>query len=175
VSVRPMRGDDLPAFHSMMGEVQQRNAAATAIGPKFYDALWSDLAADGTAEFLIAELAGRPLAAAVGIHDRGVTYYLAACSRTGALRLCPNDLLAQGLIESAVRRAARRFDFLSSDAGDKGLIAFKAKWGAEERPFDLVERWFSPWRRRLWDAALAAAHQRTGAAVVRWLRRRRGR
>jgi len=172
LSVRPMRQEDFPAFHEMMSEVFVRNAAATGLRPEFYEAVWDELAADGTAEFLVAEADGRPQAAIVGIHDRTTTYYFAGCSRTEALRLGPNDLTVHALIASAARRGAERFDMLSSDTSDAGLIRFKAKWGAEERPFDLLEWWFSPWRRRLWKAGMALARNRAGAAVVRWLRGR---
>ena len=172
LSVRPMRREEFPAFHAMMSQVFVRNAAATGLGPEFYEAVWDELASDGTAEFLVAEADGRPQAAIVGIHDRATTYYFAGCSRTEALRLGPNDLTVHALIASAARRGAERFDMLSSDASDAGLIRFKAKWGAEERPFDLLEWWFSPWRRLTWDAGMALARHRAGAAAIRWLRGR---
>jgi len=171
LTVRPMRRDEFPKFNRMLGEVHMRNAAATAIGPPFYEAIWDELAADGTADFLVADQAGEPVAATVGIHDRGVTYYFAACSRTDAMRLCPNDLLLHTLITRGMARGSRQVDLLSSGAHDEGLIRFKEKWGAEPRPFDLVECWFSTWRRWGWDTAMYMAQFRAGAAAVRWLRR----
>ena len=171
IAVRAMRREEFGAFAEMLAQVQSRNAAATAVGPEFYEALWDELAGDGTAEFLVADRQGEPVAVTVGVHDRDTTYYFAACSRTEALRLCPNDLLVKALIEKAVARGSRRFDFLSSDVSDKGLIAFKEKWGSEERPFDLLELWFSSWRRAAWDFGMRVAHSRTGAAVIRRLRR----
>ena len=171
LTVRPMRREEFPKFHQMLGEVHMRNAAATGIGPPFYEAIWDELAGDGTADFLVADQAGEPVAATVGIHDRGVTYYFAAFSRTDAMRLCPNDLLLHTLITRAIGRGARQFDLLSSGAHDEGLIRFKEKWGAEQRPFDLVECWFSSWRRWAWDAAMYAAQFRAGAAVLRLVRR----
>lgn len=168
---RPMRREEFPAFHQMMSEVFVRNAAATGLGPRFYEAVWDELAGDGTADFIVADFGGRPQAAVVAIHDGPTTYYFAGCSRTDALHWGPNDLTVHALIISAARRGAEWVDMLSSDAGDKGLIRFKEKWGAEERSFDLIECWFSPWRRRLWKAGMALAQNRAGAAVVRWVLR----
>jgi hypothetical protein len=171
---RPMRRDEFPAFHRMMTQVFVRNAAATGLTPAFYEAVWDELVPDGVAEFLVADKDGEPRAAIVGIHDADTTYYFAGCSLTEALRDGPNDLLVHTLIASAARRGARQFDMLSSDAADAGLIRFKAKWGAQARPFDVLEWWFSSWRRSLWDAAMAVARHRSAAAAIRWIRGQRG-
>ena len=172
LTVRPMRRDEFPKFHRMLGEVHMRNAAATAIGPPFYEAIWDELAADGSADFLVAaNQAGEPVAATIGIHDRGVTYYFGACSSTEAMRLCPNDLLLHTLITRGMARGSTRVDLLSSGVHDEGLIRFKEKWGAVALPFDLVECWFSAWRRWGWDTAMYLAQFRSGARVLRWVRR----
>jgi len=169
--IRPMRHEDFPAFHAMLGEVHARNAAATAIGPAFYEALWDELVPDGTAEFLIAEKDGVPVAATVGIHDPPTTYYFAACSHSDAFRMAPNDLLVHHLINHAFEHGSQQFDFLSSSADDEGLIRFKAKWGSEERPFDLLEDWFSTWRKYVWDFGMFMAGHPRSAQLVRWIRR----
>ena len=169
LSVRPMRRDEFPAFHAMYREMMDRNRATVAPGPGTYEALWEEFHDDGRAEFLVAQRAdGVPAAAIVGVHDRGVTYYYAACSRTDALNLCPNDLVMHSLIESAVRRGSRRFDFGSTYAGQEGLVRFKEKWGAERRQLDLLEWWFSAWRRRLWDFGMRVARNPLGAQAIRW-------
>lgn len=170
--IRPMRREEFADFHAMLGEVHARNAAATAIGPAFYEAIWDELVPDGTAEFLVADKDGTPVAATVGIHDPPVTYYFAACSHTDAFRMAPNDLLVHHLINHAFERGSRQFDFLSSSARDEGLIRFKSKWGSEERPFDLLEDWFSTWRRYVWDVGMFLARHPRGARTVRWVRQR---
>ncbi|MBM4017120.1 MAG: GNAT family N-acetyltransferase [Planctomycetes bacterium] len=173
LAVRPMRRDEFPAFHAMQREMLARNASATGLAPQFHEAIWDELAGDGTAEFLAAEKSGDVAAAIVGIHDGATTYYFAGCSRTAALGLRPNDLLMHALIERAAARGAARLDMLSSDARDAGLIRFKEKWGAQPRPFDLLEWWFSRGRRWMWDAGMAVARHPAGAALVRLLRRER--
>ena len=170
LEVRPMGREEFGAFHEMQAEMLARNTSATGLSPAFHEAIWDELAGDGTAEFLVAEGDGVPVGAIVGIHDGRVTYYFAGCSRTDALAMRPNDLLMHTLIEHAIERGAETLDFLSSAAGDAGLIRFKEKWGGERRPFDLLEWWFSPWRRGLWMAGMALARNRAGAAVIRWLR-----
>jgi len=171
LAVRPMRREEFPEFHAMQREMLARNAAATGLAPAFYEAIWDELAAGGTAEFLVAETGGAAAAAIVAVHDGPVTYYFAGCSRTAALAMRPNDLLMHALIERAFVRGAQRLDFLSSDVRDSGLIRFKEKWGGEARPFDLLEWWFSPWRRGLWKAVMGIARSRAGAALIRWGRR----
>jgi len=168
--VRLMRREEFPAFHEMMRQVFARKAVATGLAPAFYEAIWDELAGDGTAEFLVADKDGRPDAAVVALHDGPTTYYLAGCSRTAAMRHGVSDLVVHALIERAAERRARCVDMLSSAAEDVGLIRYKAKWGAEARPFDLLECWFSPARRLLWRTAMAVARTRVGAAVVRYLR-----
>jgi hypothetical protein len=169
LSVRPMRRDEFPAFHEMYGEMMQRNRAAVAPSPATYEALWDAFHDDGRAEFLVAARPdGVPVAAIIGVHDPPVTCYYAGCSRTDSLHLHPNDLMMHALIESAVCRGHTRMDFSSTYAGQEGLIRFKEKWGAERRTHNLLEWWFSAWRRCLWDAGMKVARNRLGAVLVRW-------
>ncbi len=170
---RPMRREEFPTFHRMMGEVFVRNAAATGLPPAFYEAIWDEMVGDGTAEFIVADKHGAPHAAVVAIHDGPTTYYFAGCSWTGSMRDGVNDLAVHALIASAARRGADRVDMLSSDARHEGLIRFKAKWGSQQRPFDILEWWFAPLHHLLWKTGLVMAGTRTGAAVIRRLRRRR--
>lgn len=167
---RPMRREEFPTFHRMMGEVFVRNAAATGLSPAFYEALWDEMVGDGTAEFIVADKDGDPHAAVVAIHDGPTTYYFAGCSWTGSMRDGVNDLTVHALIASAARRGAERVDMLSSDARHEGLIRFKAKWGAAERPFDVLEWWFAPLRHLLWKSGMAVAGTRAGAALIRRIR-----
>ena len=170
---RPMRREEFPAFHTMLGQVFVRNATATGLSPAFYEAVWDELVGDGTAEFIMADKDGKPHAAVVAIHDGPTTYYFAGCSRTDSMRDGVNDLTVHTLIASAARRGAERVDMLSSDADNAGLIRFKAKWGAEQRPFDILEWWFAPVRRLLFKTAVTVAHTRVGAVLVRRLRGQR--
>lgn len=170
LTVRPMRREEFPAFDAMLRDVHNRNAAATAVGLAFYEAVWDEMAADGTAEFLVADKDGTPVSATVVIHDPPVSYYFAACSRTDALEMCPNDLLVHTLILRALERGSTQVDFLSSSATDEGLIRFKAKWGSQPRPFTVMERWFSTWRQWAWDLGMRAARHPRGAALVRQMR-----
>ena len=170
---RPMRREEFPTFHRMMGEVFVRNAAATGPPREFYEAVWDEMVGDGTAEFIVADKDGDPHAAVVAIHDGPTTYYFAGCSWTDSMRDGVNDLTVHALIASAARRGAERVDMLSSDARHVGLIRFKAKWGADQRPFDVLEWWFAPLRHLLWKTGMAVAGTRAGAALIRRLRRQR--
>ncbi|MFO8013064.1 MAG: GNAT family N-acetyltransferase [Phycisphaerae bacterium] len=170
---RPMRREEFPVFHRMMGEVFVRNAAATGLPPAFYEAVWDEMTDDGTAEFIVADKDGVPHAAVVAIHAGSTTYYFAGCSWTESMSDGVNDLTVHALIASAARRGAAEVDMLSSDARHAGLIRFKSKWGAERRPFDVLEWWFAPARHLLWKTGLAVADTRAGAALIRRLRGRK--
>jgi hypothetical protein len=171
IAIRPIRREEFPQFHEMQTEMLVRNRSAGGLGPDFYEAIWDEFAPDGKAEFLVAEKDGRVVGAIVGLHGPQVTYYFAGCSRTDALEMRPNDLLMHTLIQNAIRRGSRSFDFLSSSADDEGLIRFKAKWGAEARPFDHLEWWFSTPHKWLWHTVMFVVRYRLGAALVRLARR----
>ena len=169
LAVRAMRREEFPTFHEMYREMMNRNRASVAPGPGTYEALWDEFHDDGRAEFLVTVGPDDvPVAGIIGVHDSPVTYYYAGCSRTEAFHLSPNDLAMHTLIESAVRRGHTRLDFGSTYAGQEGLIRFKEKWGAERRTLDLLEWWFSAWRRNLWDVGMKIARNHLGALLVRW-------
>ena len=101
---------------------------------RFFALVLERLIETGLGSILIAEVKGRPAAAAILLRwNRRVIYKLAASERS-LLRYKPNHALVWHAIQTAVREGDVNFDFGRSDLSNSGLRAFKSGWGAREKP-----------------------------------------
>jgi FemAB-related protein (PEP-CTERM system-associated) len=82
------------------------------------------------AEFGVVRLGGAPIAAALLLHGWGVTEVPSASSLRAHNSTCANMLLYWHLLERAVGRGQRVFDFGRSTV-DSSTYRFKKQWGAE--------------------------------------------
>jgi CelD/BcsL family acetyltransferase involved in cellulose biosynthesis len=83
---------------------------------------------------LIAELEGRPIAAALFLAWNQTVVYKFGASDAEHWEHRPNHLIFWEAIRTAAETGHRVFDFGRTDLDATGLRAFKGWWGAEERP-----------------------------------------
>jgi CelD/BcsL family acetyltransferase involved in cellulose biosynthesis len=123
--------EGMGTFYDLHLKTRQRQGVP--IQPRrFFALVLERLIETGLGAILIAEVQGRPAAAAILLRwNRTVIYKLAASERS-LLRYKPNHALVWHAIQRAVREGDTRFDFGRSDGANSGLRAFKAGWGARE-------------------------------------------
>lgn len=85
------------------------------------------------AELCIVRSGSRPAAAALLVHGDGVTQVPSASAIREFNRLNANMFLYWSLLERAIERGSRCFDFGRSSA-DSGTYKFKKQWGARPEP-----------------------------------------
>jgi len=84
----------------------------------------------GDAEICTVSLEGRPVAAALLLHGRGTTEVPSASSLRKFNSTCANMLMYWHLLQRAVDRGQRKFDFGRSTL-DSNTFRFKKQWGAQ--------------------------------------------
>ncbi|HVW38919.1 MAG TPA: FemAB family XrtA/PEP-CTERM system-associated protein [Pirellulales bacterium] len=87
----------------------------------------------GAAEFCIVSHGAKPIAAALLVHGRGVTEVPSASSLREYNSANANMLMYWHLLERAIERGQRVFDFGRSTL-DGNTFRFKKQWGAEPHP-----------------------------------------
>jgi FemAB-related protein (PEP-CTERM system-associated) len=85
------------------------------------------------AEVCVARHSGRPVAAAILIHGRGMSEVPSASSLRSASNLNCNMLMYWHLLLRSIDRRQQLFDFGRSSAGSS-TYRFKAQWGAKPHP-----------------------------------------
>jgi CelD/BcsL family acetyltransferase involved in cellulose biosynthesis len=125
--------DLIDTFYKLHLDTRRRQGVP--IQPRrFFRLLWEQVVAPGLGSVLIAESAGRPIAAAVFLSWNGTVVYKFGASDAEAWSLRPNHLLIWDAIRRACEEGYRWFDFGRTDAGQDGLRNFKLSWGAIEEP-----------------------------------------
>ena len=115
--------------------VRNRRRLGVPVQPRrFFRMLWENLIETGLGLLLIAEAAGRPVAAAVVLAWNGTMIGEFIASDEQAWSLRPNNLLVWHAAQVASERGCRWFDFGRTDAANSGLRAYKQSWGAVEEP-----------------------------------------
>jgi serine/alanine adding enzyme len=85
------------------------------------------------AELCVVRAEGRPAAVALLLHGRGVTEVPSASCLRAYNGVCANMFLYWQLLDRAILRGQRVFDFGRSTL-DSGTFRFKKQWGAEPAP-----------------------------------------
>jgi CelD/BcsL family acetyltransferase involved in cellulose biosynthesis len=101
---------------------------------RFFRLLWRQVLEPGHGRLLLACADGVPIAGAVFLEAGRTVVYKYGASDAAAWSRRPNNLLFAEAIAAAAERGFAAFDFGRSDLADEGLRAFKAGWGAPERP-----------------------------------------
>jgi CelD/BcsL family acetyltransferase involved in cellulose biosynthesis len=101
---------------------------------RFFARLWEHVVSRGRGFVLVATLEGRPAAAAVFLESTGTLTYKFGASDPQLLGARPNHAIFWTAIERACLAGCTTFDLGRTDTGNTGLRAFKASWGASERP-----------------------------------------
>jgi hypothetical protein len=125
--------DLLGIFYGL--HVRNRRRLGVPVQPRrFFRMLWENLIETGLGLLLIAEAAGRPVAAAVVLAWNGTMIGKFIASDEQAWSLRPNNLPVWRAVQVASERGCRWFDFGRTDAANSGLRAYKQSWGAVEEP-----------------------------------------
>jgi CelD/BcsL family acetyltransferase involved in cellulose biosynthesis len=101
---------------------------------RFFRMLWDSMIRPGLGLVLIAEAAGRPVAAAVVLAWNGTMIRKFMASDEQAWSLRPTNLVIWDAVKACCERGCRWFDFGRTDASNEGLRAYKRSWGAVEEP-----------------------------------------
>jgi CelD/BcsL family acetyltransferase involved in cellulose biosynthesis len=101
---------------------------------RFFARLWEHVVAPGRGFVLVARLRDRPAAAAVFLDSKRTLTYKFGASDPELLGVRPNHAVFWAAIEWACLAGRTTFDLGRTDAENAGLRAFKASWGATERP-----------------------------------------
>jgi len=128
----------LPAFYRVFAR-NMRDLGTPVYGRNFFRAVLAAL--PGHAEVLVVAISGKPVAAGLLLHWRGVTEIPWASSLREWNRTGANMLLYWEALQSAIAGGARAFDFGRSSV-DAGTFRFKAQWGA--RPLPLYWHYWLP-------------------------------
>jgi CelD/BcsL family acetyltransferase involved in cellulose biosynthesis len=101
---------------------------------RFFARLWEHVVARGRGFVLVAMLERQPAAAAVFLDSNTTLTYKFGASDPDLLGARPNHAIFWAAIERACLAGRTTFDLGRTDIENAGLRAFKASWGAIERP-----------------------------------------
>jgi FemAB-related protein (PEP-CTERM system-associated) len=118
--------DLLPEFHAVLS-ANMRDLGTPAYGKKLFAAVLDQF--PDRAEICVVRDGKQPVAAGLLLHGWGVTEVPSASSLRSHNHTCANMLLYWDLLERAVQRGQRVFDFGRSSQ-DSPTFRFKKQWGA---------------------------------------------
>jgi FemAB-related protein (PEP-CTERM system-associated) len=122
--------DVLDEFYAVFSS-NMRDLGTPVFGRRLFEAILTDL--DGAAELCIVRSDTQAIAAALLVHGDGVTENPSASSLREYGSKNANDLMYWHLMERAIERGQRVFDFGRSTR-DGSTFVFKKKWGAQPEP-----------------------------------------
>jgi CelD/BcsL family acetyltransferase involved in cellulose biosynthesis len=124
---------DLDTFFGL--HLATRRRQGVPVQPRvFFAEIWTRLIENGLGSILLAELDGQAVAGGLFLSWNGTTIYKFGASQPEAWPSRPNHALFWSAICESCARGDRRFDFGRTELANHGLRAFKAAWGAIERP-----------------------------------------
>lgn len=133
VRVAEHADDLLEIFYGL--HLRTRKRLGVPVQPRrFFELLWERVLAKGLGSLLVAEIAGRPAAAAVFLEWNRTVVYKYGASDPALRAAQPNHALLWEAIRRATATGASELDFGRTDLDNEGLRAFKAGWGTEESP-----------------------------------------
>jgi CelD/BcsL family acetyltransferase involved in cellulose biosynthesis len=112
----------------------RRRLGVPAQPRRFFRLLWARVVEAGLGSIFLAEVGGAPIAGAVFLHSNEHLVYKFAASDERFMSYQPNHAVLWEAIRWGCEHGYRVLDFGRSGVNDTGLRAFKAGWGAEERP-----------------------------------------
>lgn len=108
-----------------------RDLGTPVFGPRLFESILLEFSP--SAELCVVRYGAVPVAAALLVHGRGTTEVLSASSLRSHSFTSANMLMYWRLLERAVGRGQRVFDFGRSSR-DSGTFRFKKQWGAKPEP-----------------------------------------
>lgn len=122
--------DLLPDFYNVFS-ANMRDLGTPVYGRKFFHSILRHFGND--AELCVLRHEGAAVSGALLIHGKGITEVPSASTLRSANKLSANMLMYWNLLERAVNRGQRVFDF-GRATKDGNTYKFKRQWGAEESP-----------------------------------------
>jgi FemAB-related protein (PEP-CTERM system-associated) len=120
----------LPDFYRVFSH-NMRDLGTPVFGCSLFREILAAFTAE--AELCVLRLDGRPVAAALLVHSKGITDVLSASSLRKYNSTNANMFMYWRLLCRAVERGQQRFDFGRSSPGS-GTYRFKEQWGARPAP-----------------------------------------
>jgi FemAB-related protein (PEP-CTERM system-associated) len=120
----------LDAFYTIFAR-NMRDLGTPVYGMGLFAAIIRHFGA--AAEFCVVRTNGKPVAAALVVHGKGVTEVPSASSLREYNATCANMLMYWNLIDRAIQRGQSVFDFGRSTI-NRGTYNFKKQWGALPEP-----------------------------------------
>ena len=134
--------------------------------PKPYQLL-RYLQTSSIARLVVAELDNRIIAGLLFVHFNSSVRLWCETSDADFLKYRPNNAIIDYIIRWACERGYPRVDFGASPPENKGLIAFKEEWKAQQARFYTLTKLHSSWKRKLW-AVSEPGLRRVYAAIQRF-------
>lgn len=130
---RGMVSADLTRVFYELHTLTRRRHGVPVQPRRFFEHLWNQIVEPGLGFVLIAEVKGRPAAAAVFLSWNGTVIYKYSAARPELSRARPTNVILWHAIKWACENGFRSFDYGRTDLGNEGLRTFKRGWGTEER------------------------------------------
>ncbi len=130
-TVRAAGDADVDAVQDLYARTMRAKGAPVNYPRERFAGLLRELAPEGMGRLYIGHIDDRPagMAALVQGGSSAHLIQLAVPPEYQSRRL--SELLIHRCLEDTIVAGRRYFDFMASQAGDHGLIAFKAKWGGD--------------------------------------------
>ncbi|HDO52366.1 MAG TPA: GNAT family N-acetyltransferase [Rhizobiales bacterium] len=129
-AIRVAGPSDLNTVQSLYERTMREKGAPVNYGSERFAPLLGCFRAHGQGEVYVAERNRVGIGMAAVIHAAQVTHLLQLAVPKGYRGTRAGDLLVSHAIEASIGCGRRYFDFMATPAGDEGLLAYKAKWGA---------------------------------------------
>jgi serine/alanine adding enzyme len=127
------RLEDMSSFYRVF-LANRKKLGIPCFAPGFFSGMWLKLCEENLARLFLAEKGGRTLAGILLLLHRETVIDGYAASLPDFYELRPNDLLVWEAIQWAAQAGYHVFDFGADSPKQKGLLAFKKKWGGVHYP-----------------------------------------
>ncbi|NQE53349.1 hypothetical protein C5S29_07125 [ANME-1 cluster archaeon GoMg3.2] len=120
-------------FFSELNQKNKKGKGVPTFPFTFFQNIWQRMYPVGCVDLYLAELNGERIAGAIFLKFRGTITYAFAASDDRYLMHRPNNLVLWRAIEDGCKGGHGYFDLGRALPDNKGLIAFKKRWGTEEK------------------------------------------
>ena len=132
-TVRGFNGRDISEFYKLYLGMRKRNGLLP-VPLSFFQNLWDEFNPRGEIEISLAMSNSRAVSGVLLLKYRDMVKYEYGATDPAALKVRPNQLLLWQSIEKAHSNGYRWFDFGRTRLDNKGLLAFKDRWGTRRIP-----------------------------------------
>jgi len=118
----------------------QHGLGVPAFPRVLFEKIFATLGAEGKARlFLVRDARGRAMAATIGYVEKDRFIYAYSASSLEGREVRANDVMLSSLLQWAMAKGLRYFDFGSDSPLQAGLLFFKRKWLAQQSPIPIYQ------------------------------------